>query len=78
MKQLLIAALMLAAGAVMVSGPASAQVVQYGSTPPPAIVPLHPWQGPIVRSPQVSLPEQSNATPWHMRPGHHAAFRGLH
>jgi hypothetical protein len=40
-------------------------------------VPLHPWQGPIVRSPQVSLPEQSNATPWHMRPGHHrAAFRG--
>jgi hypothetical protein len=79
MKQLLIAALMLAAGAVMVPGPASAQVVQYGSTPPPAIVPLHAGQGPIVRSPQMQMPEQSqsNVRPWHMRPGHHAAFRGL-
>jgi hypothetical protein len=77
MKRFLIVTLMVAAGAAAVLSPASAQVVQYGSTPPPPIVPLHPWQGPIVRSPQVSLPEQSNATPWHMRPGHHrAAFRG--
>jgi hypothetical protein len=77
MKRLLIVTLMVAAGAVAALEPASAEVVQYGSTPPPPIVPLHAGQGPIVRSPQLQMPEQSNVRPWHMRPGHHAAFRGL-
>jgi hypothetical protein len=77
MKRFLIVTLMVAAGAAAVLGPASAQVVQYGSTPPPPIVPLHAGQGPIVRSPQVSMPDQSYARPWHIMPGHHrAAFRG--
>jgi hypothetical protein len=67
MKRSLIAALMLAAGTVALLGPASAQVVQYGSTPPPPIVPLHQSQGSIVQSPQISMPLQSNASPWHMR-----------
>jgi len=67
MKRLLIAALVLAAGAVTVLEPASAQVVQSGSTPPPPIVPLHPSQGPIVQSPQVSMPLQSSARLGHMR-----------
>jgi hypothetical protein len=67
MKRSLIAALILAAGTVAVLEPASAQVVQSGSTPPPPIVPLHPSQGPIVQSPQVSMPLQSNARSLHMR-----------
>ena len=75
MKRFVIAALMVAAVTVAVLGPASAQVVQYGSTPPAPIVPLHPWQGPIVRSPQVPMPEQSNVRPWHIMPGHHAHAR---
>jgi hypothetical protein len=67
MKRLLIAALMLA-GTVAMLDPASAQVVDHGSTPPPPIVPLHPSQGPIVRSPQVSMPLQSSgARLGHMR-----------
>jgi hypothetical protein len=75
MKRSLIVALMLAAGTVAVLEPASAQVVQYGSTPPPPIVPLHPWQGPIVQSPPVPLPEPSNARPWHIMGQHRAGVR---
>jgi hypothetical protein len=66
MKRLLIAALMLV-GTVAMLEPASAQVVDHGSTPPPPIVPLHPSQGPVVRSPSVSMPVQSNARALHMR-----------
>src|ERR1700736_6107890 len=75
MKRSLIAALMLAAGTVAVLEPASAQVVQYGSTPPPPIVPLHPWQGPVVQSPPVPLPEPSNARPWHIMGQHRGGVR---
>jgi hypothetical protein len=78
MKRFLIASLLLAAGAVTVLQPAYAQVVQYGSTPPPPIMPLHSWQGPIVQSAPVPMAEPSNQRPWHIMRSHHRVAARAH
>jgi hypothetical protein len=78
MKRSLIAALLMAAGTVAVPAPASAQVVNYGATPPPPIVPLYPGQGPIVRSPPVPTSQPSDTRPWPVTRSHRLGARGHH
>jgi hypothetical protein len=78
MKRSLIAALVMATAIVGVLAPACAQVVNYGATPPPPIVPLHPWQGSIVQSPPVPTSQPSDARPWPTTRSHRLGARAHH